>query len=274
MTSALFWRQSWLLARFELVRLFGTRRGWLMIAAFVVIWFVILRFPILKAAVKLQQPETLVMLNQLFGMAGMQQVLTWPIPEYVVYWLLSLVLFPLLALFCCADQTSSDSTRGTLRFISLRASRSAIFFGRFFGQLMAQVLLMSGSLLATLLMGWWRQGHLSWAMLEATLIIALNLLLVLLPFVALMALASALAKSARLAVSLVIVGAGLLLGLIHWVGIYLPFILVSLDYLPGAQLPQLLATAGWRTLQLAWLPLLQTAVLLTLGWWVLKRKAL
>ena len=70
-------------------------------------------------------------------------------------------------------------------------------------------------------------------------IIALNLLLVLLPFVALMALASALAKSARLAVSLVIVGAGLLLGLIHWVGSYLPFVLVSLDYLPGAQLPQL-----------------------------------
>ena len=111
-------------------------------------------------------------------------------------------------------------------------------------------------------------------MLEATLIIALNLLLVLLPFVALMALASALAKSARLAVSLVIVGAGLLLGLIHWVGSYLPFILVSLDYLPGAQLPQLLATAGWRTLLLAWLPLLQTAILLALGWSVLTRKAL
>ena len=89
-----------------------------------------------------------------------------------------------------------------------------------------------------------------------------------------MALASALAKSARLAVSMVIVGAGLILGLIHWVGIYFPFILSSLDYLPGAQLPQLLATAGWSTLQLAWLPLLQTAVLLSLGWSVLTRKAL
>lgn len=274
MAVALFWRQSWLLARFELVRLFGTRRGWLMMAAFVVIWFMILRFPILKAAVKLQQPETLLMLNQLFGMAGMQQVLTWPLPEYVVYWLISLVLFPLLALFCCADQTSSDASRGTLRFLSLRASRSAIFFGRFFGQLMAQMLLMSGSLLATLLLGWWRQGHLSFAILEATLIIVLNLLLVILPFVALMALASALVKSARLAVSLVIVTGGLILGLIHWVGIYLPVVFISLDYLPGAQLPQLLASANWSTLQLAWLPLLQTAVLLTLGWLVLIRKAL
>jgi hypothetical protein len=274
MGAELFWRQSWLLARFELLRLLATRRGWLMMSAFVVIWFFILRFPMLKAAVKLQEPETLLMLTQLFGMAGMQQVLTWPLPEYVVYWLLSLILFPLMVLFCAADQTSSDSSRGTLRFIALRASRSAIFFGRFLGQVAAQVLLISSSLIATLGMGWWRQGHLSLAILEATLIIAINLLVVLLPFIALMAVASALAKSARLAVSLVIVGAGLLLGLIQWAGHYLPVLLQVQDFLPGAQLTELLATAGWGTLQLAWLPLLQTVLLLAAGWAVMRSKAL
>ncbi len=274
MGAELFWRQSVLLARFELLRLLATRRGWLMMSAFVVIWFFILRFPMLKAAVKLQEPETLLMLTQLFGMAGMQQVLTWPLPEYVVYWLLSLILFPLMVLFCAADQTSSDSSRGTLRFISLRASRSAIFFGRFFGQVAAQVLLISSSLFATLAMGWWRQGHISLAVLEATFIIAVNLLVVLLPFIALMAVASALAKSARLAVSLVIVGAGLLLGLIQWAGHYLPALLQIQDFLPGAQLTELLATAGWGTLQLAWLPLLQTVLLLAAGWAVMRSKAL
>jgi hypothetical protein len=274
MDAELFWRQSWLLARFELLRLFATRRGWLMMSAFVVIWFFILRFPMLKAAVKLQEPETLVMLTQLFGLAGMHQVLTWPLPEYVVYWLLSLILFPLLVLFCAADQTSSDSSRGTLRFIALRASRSAIFFGRFVGQVAAQSLLIASSLIATLLMGWWRQGHISWAVLESAAIIATNLFVVVLPFIALMAVASALAKSARLAVSLVIVGAGVLIGLMQWLGHYWPKVIVILDYLPGAQLPQLLATAGWGTLQFAWLPLLQTLVLLAVGWAVMRSKAL
>lgn len=274
MGTELFWRQSWLLARFELTRLFATRRGWLMMSAFVVIWFFILRFPMLKASVKLQEPDTLIMLKQLFGLAGMQQVLMWPLPEFVVYWLLSLLLFPLFVIFCAADQTCSDSSRGTLRFIVLRASRSAIFFGRFVGQVLAQSLLIGSSLIATLLMGWWRQGQLSWPVMEALLMIATNLLVVVVPFIALMAVASALAKSARLAVSLVIVGAGVLIGLIQWLGYYWPTAKVMLDYLPGAQLAELLATTGWETLQFAWLPLVQTLVLLGLGWSVMRSKAL
>jgi hypothetical protein len=47
-----------------------------------------------------------------------------------------------------------------------------------------------------------------------------------------------------------------------------------LQYAPGAQLPTLLASQGWATLQEATLPLIQTVVLLTLGRIALQGKSI
>ncbi|MCT6700428.1 ABC transporter permease [Rheinheimera sp. 4Y26] len=263
-----------LLARFELYRLVGSPRGWFALGAFSVIWYFLLRYPIFEASVQLQQPEVQGMLGRVFGMVGLHNLLNWPLPELSVYWLITLLLLPLVAVLTSADQTASDRSRGTLRFLTLRTSRSAIVLGRFAGQMLVQALLVLLSLLATLVLAGWRLGSLPLAAFEHALIVWINLLIVLAPFTALMALCSALVRSSKLAISLAIVGSGLLMGLLSTLIWYWPDFLWLLEYLPGAQLPLLLGEQGWNTLQYAGLPLAQTAVLLTLAWLVMKGKAL
>jgi len=89
-----------------------------------------------------------------------------------------------------------------------------------------------------------------------------------------MALCSALVRSSKLAISLAIVGSGVLVGLLSTLIWYQPDFLWLLQYLPGAQLPLLLAEQGWATLQHAGLPLAQTIVFLVLAGLVMKGKAL
>jgi ABC-type transport system involved in multi-copper enzyme maturation permease subunit len=184
------------------------------------------------------------------------------------------VLLPLAVIVTSADQTSSDRSRGTLRFLALRTSRDTLFFGRFLGQWLIQGLLIMLSLIATLGLAVWRQHSLSLAALEAALIMALNLMIVLAPFTALMALCSVLARSARLAVCLAIVGGGVLIGVISWAGWYFPDLLRLLQYLPGAQIPVLLSHQGWSTFQEVALPIAQTLLLLVLGRMALQGKSI
>ncbi|RVU40102.1 hypothetical protein EOE67_07570 [Rheinheimera riviphila] len=269
-----FCRNTWLITRFELFRLFGSPRGWFALAAFAVIWFLILRYPIFEASAALQQADTQAMLSRVFGMIGMYKLMAWPLPELIVYWLISLVLLPLAVVITSADQTSSDRSRGTLRFLTLRTSRDSIFFGRFLGQWLVQGLLIIISLVATLGMAAWRQHSLSLAALEAALIMGLNLFIVLAPFTALMALCSVLVRSSKLAVCLAIVGGGVLIGLISWAGWYFPDVLRLLQYMPGAQVPALLSNQGWSTFKEVTLPLVQTVVLLAVGRIALQGKSL
>lgn len=263
-----------LLARFELYRLIGSPRGWFALGAFSVIWYFLLRYPIFEASVQLQQPDIQGMLSRVFGMVGLYNLLNWPVAELSVYWLITVLLLPLVAVLNSADQTASDRSRGTLRFLTLRTSRTAIVLGRFAGQMLVQALLVLLSLLATLALAWWRLGSLPLAAFEHALIVWLNLLIVLAPFTAMMALCSALVRSSKLAISLAIVGSGVLVGLLSTLIWYQPDFLWLLQYLPGAQLPMLLGEQGWATLQHAGLPLAQTAVFLVLAWVVMKGKAL
>lgn len=271
---SLFGRQTWLYSRFELQRLFLTPRGWFALAAFTTIWYFLLRYPIYQASVQLQEPEIQQMLSSMLGMVGMYNLLNWSLPELSVYWALTVFFMPLAVLFATADQTCSDRSRGTLRFLTLRSSRDSIFFGRFIGQILVQALLIGLSLLATLGLAVWRVGELPLSALNAALVIWLNLLIVLLPFTALMALCSALVRSSRLAISLAIVSIGVITGSFGYLVWHFPDLRVVLEYLPGAQLPMLLGTQGWDALKHCGLPLLQTAVLLLIGRIVMQEKAL
>jgi ABC-type transport system involved in multi-copper enzyme maturation permease subunit len=272
--SSNFCRNTWLITRFELFRLFGSPRGWFALAAFAVIWFLILRYPIFEASSALQQADTQAMLSRIFGMIGLYKLMAWPLPELIVYWLISLVLLPLAVMITSADQTSSDRSRGTLRFLALRTSRDSLFLGRFLGQWLVQGLLIVISVVATLGLAIWREHRLSFDALEAALIMSLNLLIVLAPFTALMALCSVLARSARLAICLAIVGGGMLIGTISWAGWYFPDLLTLLQYMPGAQIPALLSHQGWSTFKEVTLPIAQTLVLLVLGRLVLQGKSI
>lgn len=267
-------RQTWLYSRFELQRLFMTPRGWFALAAFSTIWYFLLRYPIYQASLQLNQPEIQQMLSGMLGMVGMYNLLNWSLPELSVYWALTVMLMPLAVIVSAADQTCSDRSRGTLRFLTLRSSRDSIFFGRFFGQMLVQALLIGLSLLATLILAAWRLGELPLAALNASLVIWLNLLIVLMPFTALMALCSAVVKSSRLAISLAIVSMGVVAGLLGYLVWHFPDLLSVLEYLPGAQLPMLLGAQGWDTLKYSGLPLMQTVVLLIAGRFVMQEKAL
>ena len=133
----LLFRQTWLYSRFELHRLFMTPRGWFALAAFTTIWYFLLRYPIYQASVQLQEPEIQQMLSGMLGMVGMYNLLNWSLPELSVYWAMTVFFMPLAVMFSAADQTCTDRSRGTLRFLTLRSSRDSIFFGRFIGQLLA-----------------------------------------------------------------------------------------------------------------------------------------
>ena len=99
-------------------------------------------------------------------------------------------------------------------------------------------------------------------------------MIVLLPYVALMALVSVLAKSARQATLYAII-----LWIVVWfVSRLLMQQLPGLDFLnwvmPSSQLPVLLRTVGWDALQFAPIPILQAVVLLFAGWMLMQRRDL
>ncbi|HAT40369.1 MAG TPA: hypothetical protein DCS87_01410 [Rheinheimera sp.] len=265
-------RSVGLIARFELNRLFATPRGWFALGAFAVVWYVILRYGIFEAAVQMKNPEVQQFLMQGIGMLGMNQILAWGEPEMMVFWLVTLTLLPFGVIFFASDQTCSDRARGTLRFLTLRTSRESIFIGRFVGQMLVQTVLISAAMLATLGMTAYRLEQVPLNLLLPALQIIINLLIVLLPFTALMALASALVKSNRMAISLVIFGGGVLLGLLGYLIYLQPSLQSLLAYLPGAQIGQLYKNAGWVTLDYADLPLIQTLVILAIGLLVMKEK--
>lgn len=267
-------QQGWLYAGFELQRLWLTRRGLMTLAATAVIWFFLLRYAIAPASDLISADGFQQFFRDVFGSGGLTQLFAWPAPELAVYWVLSLLILPTFCLFFTANQLCSDLERGTLRFLALRSSRSSIVLGRFAGQMLVQGSLILLTLAATLSLAAWREGGISLAMLTAAIIIAVNLLLVLLPFTALMSCFSAMVRSARLAVSLAIVSLGLVFALLSWFIFYFPDYLFLMGYLPGTQVLQLIQLQGWVTLQHALLPLAQTAVLLTAATVLLKRRML
>ncbi len=258
------------ICQFEWSRLFLTRRGWLSIAAFVLIWILIL--------VTIIAPAARVVTSELSGLAaialealGLQNLSRWASVEMALYWVISLYLLPLFSITIAADQTASDKTRGTLRFLALRTTRSQIFFGRFLGQFTIQILLVAVTIASVLiLVGYYSTDKLSGA-LESTPVVFVNLLLVIMPYVALMALLSVLAKSARQATLYAIVAwtiISIAIGVIQ--SRYGP--LPILDWvLPGSQIGNLLRLDGWDTLSLAPVPLLHTAILLFAGWLAMRR---
>jgi Cu-processing system permease protein len=96
------------IAVFELVRLFLTKRGLLAVSAFLICWFLILRYPIGQAVSLMSSEEFAGFVEGAFGAVGLSKLLTWPESELAVYWLIALYSFPAFCLFICGDQTVGD----------------------------------------------------------------------------------------------------------------------------------------------------------------------
>ncbi|MED5513822.1 MAG: ABC transporter permease subunit [Pseudomonadota bacterium] len=261
------------IAQFELVRLFLTKRGLLAVAAFAICWLLILRYPIAQSVTLISSPDFADFARQAFGAIGISKLLDWPESELAVYWLVALFSFPSFCLFLCSDQTVGDRQRGTLRFLSLRATRSEIIIGRFLGQLLILAALLFVTLMATVAMLGYREPSLLLSGLSRSFMLLFYLLVAVMPFIALMSFLNTFARSTRLAFVLAILffaGGNIVIGLLTW---QWPAFEVLNYIFPGYQLDLMAGQRAGVTLALG-LPLLQTAVLLVAGERIFARSSL
>ncbi len=269
-----FLHHTWLICQFELKRLFMTRKGLIYLLTVIVVWYFILLYPIRFAADFLGQDNTISSNGSFFEFIGFGSLLNWKIPEMGVYWHFALVIFPLMSVLTTADQTCSDIERGTIRFLCLRVSRNSLFLGRFAGVMLIQTLLIVITLLSTVLLAVYRDFELMPVAVDSAMAILINLFIVLLPFTAMMAALSAIVKSARQATVWAILIWTFLAGFISLLSSYLPALDVLKILIPGYQMSGLSKLAEWQTLQLSYIPLLQSVVLLSLGRWLMYRQNL
>ena len=137
-----------------------------------------------------------------------------------------------------------------------------------------QVLLVLITVLTVLILAIYRDINLLPAAFNSATAIVINLILVLLPFTAMMAALSASVKSARQATVWAILIWSFLAGIISLLSSYLPVLDVLKILIPGYQMSELSELAEWQTLQLAYIPLLQTLVLLAIGRWIMLRQSI
>jgi len=263
-----------IIAKFELVRLFLTPRGLVSLATFAIIWYFLLRYPINLAADVVLSADFSETISTKFGEAGLANLLEWQVPEMAVYWVVSLYVFPLFAILITADQTCSDRSRGTLRFLSLRTSRDSIFLGRFLGQMLILAILIVTTLVGAILLAVWKNSYVFGDALQVSLLSGVNLFIVLLPFTALMALISATVRSARLSTMLAIISWGLLTGFTAWLAVKYPSTQFLQGWLPGGQRIDLVKSNSWETLSYTILPLVQMVIFLLAGRFFMRRSSL
>lgn len=261
------------LIQFELVRVFSTKRGALAMAAFASVWFLILYYAVSSAAELLSSAQFKGMIEQAFGALGLSQLLTWEVAELAVYWLVAAYFFPFFALYTSSDQTCADRSRGTLRFISMRARRSEIVLGRYLGQLLIVMVFIAMTLLATVLMAAYRDSQLLLPGLIKAGHVYIDLVFVVLPFIALMSFFNSFIRSSRLVLVVAMLFFAVLPLLIYLLGSW--FSMASqLNYLiPGMQLSDI--SGQQQAMNVGYLiPLLQTLGYLTLTDLIMKRSAL
>ncbi|MGI2174314.1 ABC transporter permease [Shewanella ulleungensis] len=264
----------WLLAKYELTKRFTNKSGMVALIAFMLIWGILLLYPIKSASEFIMQPNFKEFTEALFGPGSLQHLFEWPVPEFAVFWLAALYLFPMFSIFIAADQFSSDKQRGSLRFLTLRVSRSSLFFGRFIGQMLIQFALIILTLLATIVMVISRDISLLLPSLTTSLIVMVNLVIVLLPYTAVMAVLSLHANSARQASIFAVILWAIVSIIIAIINFQFPQLNGLSMILPGSQISSMINTQGLGSLAFAPIPLVQTVIILGLGNVLMKRSAL
>ncbi len=263
----------WAIIRFELIRLFGSKRGLVVLAAFACIWFVIYYYLIGSAADLVSSNSFKDITQEVFGRLNLLTVLDWGLPQLSVYWLVAAYILPMFALSLSSDQTCSDRERGTLRFILLRTTRSELLLGRFIGQVLIMSTLAALTLMVSLLIGLGNGLALTASLLTISLQVFTQLVLILLPFIASMSLINSFVKSAKMSITVYIllyVLGGLVIKLIS----HFFFDASSMFYLyPGEQIDRILGFEGTPFDQYL-LPLIQTILYLAIANVTLRRASL
>ncbi|MGL4937979.1 ABC transporter permease subunit [Shewanella sp.] len=254
-----------LIAGFECRKFLFNLRGMIALIAFALVWGILLLYPIQGASTLLMQPSIKDLIDGLLGNQALNLLFDWPVAEMAIFWCFALYLFPMFSILIAADQFASDKTRGTLRFYTLRTSKDSLLFGRFLGQLLIQSILILLTIIATIALALSRDASLLLPAISSGALVGVNVLIVILPFTAVMTLLSLYANTARQA---------MVLATILWTIVSIALLIlgnesrlfVGLQWLlPGAQLSNMINTNGLNSLAYAPIPLLQTAIALFLG---------
>ncbi|PKG59120.1 ABC transporter [Shewanella sp. GutDb-MelDb] len=267
-------RNTLLLAQFEVKKMLFNPRGMIALAAFALVWLLILLYPIRGASEFLITPHYKELIEGIFGPDVVSELFKWSVAELAIYWIAALYLFPMFSIFIAADQFSSDKSRGTFRFLTLRTSRESIFFGRFLGHMTIQTILVSLTVLATIALAVSRETALLMPAITSGILVIVNLVIVILPYTALMAILSLYANSARQATIYAILIWAAMSITIAVINNFLPIISELKWILPGSQISLMINTQGLGSFAYAPVALLQTIVLLLLGRIYIKRSAL
>lgn len=259
-----------LIANQELVASFTSIRGLFVTAVFILIWILLLFYPIRISAEAMVNPDTANWFVGILSLLGLDPLQDWLLSEFAIYWVVALYLFPTFSLLSAADQMISDRNRASLRFLTLRCSRGQLYFGRFIGHMLIQAVLLSITLVITygLLMlnkpQYWLEG------LSLLPLIFCHILLVTAPFIALMSLLSVSVNSVRMAslVAFVILAFGGFV--VSYLEGFFPILSVLNYWIPGGQIyamAQSHPTIAWGDL---WSPMMQTFGFLLIGYAVFR----
>ena len=273
MLSLLKMQRIWIIMRFELIRLFGAKRGLIILLAFACVWFVIYYYIIASAANLLTSSSFKDLIQQGFSQLNLSKVLDWQLPQLTMYWLIAAYLLPVFALSFSSDQTCSDRERGTLRFILLRCTRSELLLGRFLGQVLIISVLIAITLAASILLGFLDNSALSTELMKTTFTVFWQLIIIVLPFIASMTLINSFVKSAKMSIviyTLLYILGGLIINII---GYFLVDVSILYYLYPGDQISRILGFEG-KPFDLYLLPLAQTILYLALANIMLKRASL
>jgi len=262
-----------ILTQFELIRIFKTKNGLIALATFCAVWFVLLYYMISSATEIIFSDGFKMIATTLFGALGLSALLEWQVAEFSIYWLVAVYSFPLFALFAASDQTCSDKARGTLRFITLRATRSEILLGRFLGQYIILVILVFLTLTACVALATIRDAALFVPSIKQALVLFIELSIIISPFIALMSFLNSLLSSAKMSIVMSIlfytVGALLIA--------YIQFQFNSGEFLnyifPGTQISRVVSLQNLDFMHY-FIPLVQSVVLLFVANLLLKRASL
>ena len=265
---------SWqLIIQQQIVKPLQTRAGTFGLLASLGIWILFLYYPIRKSAEAFSDPTSPV--EGIVSAVGLDNLANWVLPELGAYWALALYVLPPFAILVAADQMISERLRGGLRFLLLRAKREELFFGRFAGQLIIQLLLIIATIFSATMMGVLRTGDSGFIVVHShtLLITGVQLLIIVMPFIALMSLLSVLLNKVRTATIIAMLLFAFGESVFRWLGTKVP----GLDYLallvPGNQLSQMLNNLPPETRDLLAYPIAQSLVFMIVGYLLFRRQS-
>ena len=185
-------------ATHELNGLLRKPKGIIVLLLFIILWCAWMHIPMAWLYKKSLVTPSLQSLSSEFPSLTSAQVdglSRWPSYITAAIWYIGLFVFPTIPLLLSSDLMVSDLQRGTIRFFALRTTRRSFLLGRFLGQVLNLSVFITIAILITIgFLQYWGSSVLDqevWALSTS----GLNFLIISMPVLGLLTLASTFAST-------------------------------------------------------------------------------